>query len=497
MAITIIKNFTSGAYYTSANPINATVYSNNAGNCNFRYINEIYVNNVKVFTQKLFPDPTTGYAFFQISRIIQDYIETTMSKTPQSTYFAVGASSTSTPSGLVSIYCRFGEEYDSTSSCDGVVNQYLALAQSNQFYVFESAIDYGDWPSFDYNNYIFALAYKEAKFLTNAPREQDVTFNDSYSLDFISTTSLTNTRVISLELYDWDNALYSSYKLPATTLSDVKRYRIAVGPYDLNKIYNDILIHQSIKYYKVCIGSWINIAGRFYFTQLTEYFTFNVKAPGAFQTRIGFIGLKGGIEHFTFYHRNNARIDIERKSFERTLQRNYSNNWTYQVGDRGTTQYSMKAREKHIVSTYCSKENSDWLSEMWIAPSVWTYRRPELKQFTTSISSGQILLWVKDHGLSVGDVIFIFPDVTNPSNNVLQLKVTVTSILSENQFQCGLSSSSYPNIDEPCGWIQKKEDWSQLPIVISDNSIEIKQRTSRPIEYTLNYDMAYSKNTLK
>lgn len=494
MAITIISNLTSGKYYPSANPINVTVYSNNSGNCNFRYVNEIYINNVKVFTQKLFPDPTTGYAFFQLSRIVQDYVETTMFKVPQSTYFAVAGSSITTPSGLISIYCKFGEEYDSTATCDGVVNQYLNLATSNSAYVFESAIDYEDWPTFNSDNYTFALTAKTASFLTNAPREQDVTFNDSYYLDFISTSAMTNTRVIGLETYDYNDQLYGSYLLPSGTLVDVKRYRIAVGPYDLNRIYNDAVINQSVKYYKLSIGKYQSLT----YTRLTEYFTFNVKPPKPFQTRIAFIGLKGGIEHFTFYHRNNSRLEIERKTYEKTLQRNYSNVWTYQVGDRGTTQYSMKAKEKHTVSTYCSKENSEWLSEMWISPKVWTYIRPELKEFNFVKTGTKLLLWVKDHGLSVGNQVFLFPDVEDYAiNSALQGVWSITAIVDENMIDLGFTTISYPNIVAGCGYLQKKEDWQQLPIAISDNLVELKQRTSLPIEYTLNYDMAYSKNTLR
>jgi hypothetical protein len=48
-----------------------------------------------------------------------------------------------------------------------------------------------------------------------------------------------------------------------------------------------------------------------------------------------------------------------------------------------------------------------------------------------------------------------------------------------------------------CGIVQKKENWSILPIVISDNTVEVKQRTARPIEYTLNYRTAYQKTTLR
>ena len=59
MAITIINQKTSNAFYPAGNPINVTVNSNNSGNCNFRYICDFYINGTKVFTDKLFPDPTT------------------------------------------------------------------------------------------------------------------------------------------------------------------------------------------------------------------------------------------------------------------------------------------------------------------------------------------------------------------------------------------------------------------------------------------------------
>lgn len=492
MAITIISNFTSGAYYASSNPINITVASNNSGNCNFRYICDIYISGTKVFTQKLFPDPISSYGFFQINRVLQDYIQTTLLKAPVSNYFNL-ASNSSAPSALLQVQCKFGEEYDSSSTCDGVVNQYLNLKDSNTIYAFEGAISYEDWPSFDYTKYTFATTSNTAKFLTNSPREVEVTYNDSYFLDFISTAQLSSSRIVALETYDWNNQVINAYLLPATSLADNKRYRIAVGPYDLNKIQNSPIINQSVKYYKLNISHYVP----FTVTPLTEMFTFYVTPPKTYQTRIGFVGLLGGLEHFTFYHRNVARYELQRKSYERGLLRNYSNKLNYQVGDRGTTQYSMRATEKHTVSSFCSREVSEWLNEMWLSPEVWTYKRPELMPFQTSKSGGKILLWINDHGLKASDQIFIFPDVTDGNNSALQILATVTTVINENQIDCNLLTSTYPNVTLPCGWVQKKENWQVLPIVISDNQIEIKQKTTRPIEYTLNYDMAYMKNTLR
>ena len=48
-----------------------------------------------------------------------------------------------------------------------------------------------------------------------------------------------------------------------------------------------------------------------------------------------------------------------------------------------------------------------------------------------------------------------------------------------------------------CGYIQKKQDWKVLPVVIADNTIEVKQRVGRPIEYGLVYVASYQKTTLR
>jgi hypothetical protein len=48
-----------------------------------------------------------------------------------------------------------------------------------------------------------------------------------------------------------------------------------------------------------------------------------------------------------------------------------------------------------------------------------------------------------------------------------------------------------------CGFVLVDDAWNKLPISISDNSVEVKQKTGRPIEYQLNYAMAYQKMTLR
>jgi len=491
MAITIVSNFTSGKFYPSANPINTTVTSNNSGKCNFRYICDLYINGVKVFTDKIFPDPNTGNGFFQLSRVIQDYI-TTVQLSNTFSYFNVAASST-VPTSSFSAYCRFGEEYDSSINCDGTVLQYTNLATSSTFYVYEAALDYEDYPSYTYTNYLMATSSTTASksFLTNSPREVDVTYNDSYYLDFLTLQPINSNWRLKIDV-----AGTTYVNIAATSLSNVKRYRLAVGPYNLNKISGTPLINQEISSYEV----YLTYNG----IRQSEIFKFNVRDPKTFTTRLGFVGLLGGIENFTFYHRNLKSYTIERKNYERSLGRNISNAWSYTVGDRGTTTYKVSANEQHRVATYCSRDMSEWLYEMWLSPDVWTYRRPELQEIRiydeagtyTGTPDSRILFWVNDTtGLNVGDYLMVIPEKIDGYTEFIG-RFEIISI-EGNIIDVGAMWSSYFPPRELCAYIYKDTTFDTLPVTIADNAIEVKQKTSRPVEYSLSYNMAYSKNTIR
>ena len=500
--IIIISNFTSNKFYPSQNPINITVSSDNTGNCNFRYICDLYVNGVKVFTDKLFPDPNTSYGFFQLSRVIQDYIKTFITNSPQSAYFAVGGSTTS-PASAIQIYCQFGEEYDDSANCDGTVLQYTNLTLSNTAYAYQSAFAYEDFPTYTDSTYkgVWASASNLAKFLTNSPREVEVTYNDSYYLDFISLTAPTayvnpSTGHVALEIkeYKKDNTTTTT-SIPASSLAATRRWRLAVGPWDINKISGTTTISQFTNYYTIRL---VWRAGSSTLHSLSETFTFNVKAPKPFQTRIGFVGLLGSIENFTFYHRRTDAYDIQKRTYEKTLQSNSSGVWGYSVGDRGTTTWQVSANEKGQVSTFCSEDMSRWLSEMWLSPDAWIYKRESIYGFRNFKETGsdRILFWFEPgHGYVAGDQIYLLPSDENSNWSIYNGLFTIVSVNGD-LVDFGITESGYTYFDV-CGYGYKKKDWQRLPVTISDQSVELKQRTSRPIQYSLNWQMAYSKTTLR
>ena len=492
--ITIVSNFTAGKFYPSANPINTTVTSNNSGKCNFRYICDLYVNGTKVFTDKIFPDPTTGHGFFLLSRVLQDYISTLQ---PTNTYSAFNLAAASTaPTAALSVYCKFGEEYDVSLACDGTVLQYTNLATSSTFYVYEGAFDYENFPNYTYTDYVMGTASATASksFLTNSPREVDVTYNDTYYLDFLSLQPITSNHRMYIEV-NYIGGQSTTY-LPATTLSNVKRYRLSVGPITLNKIFGGGVISQEVKSYRI----WLAYGA----IRQSEIFTFNLRDPKTFTTRLGFVGLLGGIENFTFYQRNLKGFTVDRKNYEKTIGRNISNAWSYDVGDRGTTTYKISATEQHKVATYCSKDMSEWLYEMWLSPDVWTYRRPELQEVRiydeagtyTGTPDSRILLWVNDtSSLKAGDTIMILPEYIEDYVEFTGL-FTIVSVVG-NIVDVGATYGSYFPPRQICAYIYKDTTFDRLPITISDNTIEVKQKLTRPIEYSLSYQMAYTKTTLR
>lgn len=501
MGLEIVSQKSSNTYHPAANPINLTVNSSNNGSCNYRYICDIYVNNTRVFRDKLFPDPGTGYGFFQINRIVEDYITNVIPSPSTEPVQNAGI-----PTGIVSVYCKFGEEYDSTSDCSGNVSQTLNLATTNTFYVLNAGMDYEVFPSWSYTDYLIGTASSTTKkFLTNSQRDIEVTYNDSYYLDFILHTGLDSTFAWQIDIYFKDNTIDQVLLIQPLSATDKKRYRMACGPYDIIKLEGPVINQFHSKYVVKLVHT--SNAG-FTWDPISESFTFKLKDPKAFQTRIGFIGLLGGIENFTFYHRNKKSFDISRKQFNKVLQSNHSGSWNYAVGDRMGTVYGVDAQEKHAVNTYCDVKTSNWLYELWLSSNAWVYKRAEIQEFNVLKevddhigpwipANAKMYFYFKEgHGMKVGDSFVCLPD-NLASNNDYNDIFTITEV-ADNRIWCsGMIYGVYNSTTSLHGRFYKVENWSRLPIMINDANVEQKERTSKPIEYSLNYSMSYNKTTLR
>lgn len=507
MAITVIKQQASGKMVPAFNPINFTLNSTNNGACNFRYITDIYINSIYRLRLKTFPDPTTGYGFIQIGRVIEDYIQNYVPVTGASW---LRKSSATSPAPFITVFCRFGEEYDSSANCTGTVTTYPNLVNSNTFYAYNAAIDYEDWPSFDYTNYLVGTASSTTKkFLTLANREIEATYNDSLDLSFLTTTTPTNARIV---YYRTNGTTATKYIGVTGSSSGLGYWNLNCGPYDLNLRSTGINLFPNGP--ALTMPDITGITDKYEITlmnsatqSVSETITVKLKCPKEYRTRIGWIGQYGNVERYTFYHRNRMNYAIERKEYKRFMMRNIGNEWTYAVGDRGRTSLAQISQEQHTVSTFARKEDSAWLTDIWRSNEVWVEKQPDIFNWRVFRQTNKMIFQVPpDLNLKVGDQFWVITDfVANPLYSEYNGLLTVAAVYGPDNvyvdcnipYTAPIGPFTYNITTEAFGIGIKIANYVRLPIMITDTSVEERQRTNRPIEYTIRYDMAYEKNTLR
>jgi len=486
MAVTIVSNIASNSFLPVANPINITVNSNNTGKCNFKYVCDVRIDDVNVFRFKLFPDPNTGLGFFQLSDVIGDYLIQNLTGL---TLAGVTSASSTTEKTIVKVELRFGEEYDNSTDCSQPVTVFPNLSQSNIFYAYYGGFDYEDWPEYQQTDWLVDFTAKSTNFLTKVPRGSvEASFADAYFLDFLSTTALssTNSRV-RIVVYKGVEQPVILNIIPGDFSASVKRYRISCGPAQINRYTQTALIDAFTSYYTVGV---YNIITNEY---VTEVFNIRVSKPTERRKRIGFVNSLGSLDYITFFNRDRSQFTIDRKNYKQYLTSRKGNNWTYDVGDRQGTTYALTAKEDHVVSTFVSRKTSEYLYEMWLSTDVWIDDRPRTMPFRVFKENNLMLFFLpENHNLKVGDKFFSYSYDNTDFNSLFTVQSVNGRIVN-----VGASSSIFNLSDSACGFIVIQEDIRKIPILPTDNNIEVKQKLDRPIEYTLTYSKSVDKITLR
>jgi hypothetical protein len=171
-----------------------------------------------------------------------------------------------------------------------------------------------------------------------------------------------------------------------------------------------------------------------------------------------------------------------------------------------------------------NRDASAWLGEMFLSPEVWVNKGPKTLCFVVypnqtftpgggagvdietpasarigPIGSGTTKMYFrvgKDHGLQVGDSFYCYPDNNNlyiDYSNVF----TVLALIGDDAVDVGITYGIFSLTNYVTGFLVKRENWVRLPITVDDKSVEEKVKTSKPIEYTVNYSNSYEKNTLR
>lgn len=176
---------------------------------NFRYVFELYIQGVKVFTGKSTPNPE-GLGVLDVSKVMETYLTGSPVALDENTaifWHTTFPFSRPYSNQVFLYYIQVGEEHSNTAT--GRVEQYSGIGSNLGFpgvpsldfrtYLGTLPVNYiANIQDFDYGPFVLSgnpTNYQEGLFLTNSPRQRDLNEEDWFTLSF------TNYRINNQDVY--------------------------------------------------------------------------------------------------------------------------------------------------------------------------------------------------------------------------------------------------------------------------------------------------------
>jgi len=360
------------------NDIVFTVDSDNKNECEFRYICDVYVENIFVERLKLFPDPVTGYASFKLQGVLQDYISYDLH---QNLY---GSSLFSTNDNTCKLYSlKFGEEYDNSSQCDAGTAVYSNLTVTGSYYVFNAALQYEQWLSWDYTDYETTNVL--SKFLTNAPNKVLISKGSQMTFNFVNSTTVDKLQV---KTYDSSGSLIGTYLFDNSisfTNSQSRIMTMGVGPENLNNSTllsgSQPIINASVIYYTIQLLDASNLP----LSELKRIDIDNRKTVFT-EHRFWWLNRWGGFDSYDYSMKDKRSVNTNRTFYNKLTGKFTSaspnGTWNYNIGDRGKTVLSVNANELKVFnSNWLTENESLWMEELFTSLEVYLSSTNTIENF--------------------------------------------------------------------------------------------------------------------
>lgn len=236
------------------NDVIFVVDSDNKGLCKFKYICDVYIDSVKVFRDKKFPDPEYGYGVFNIGRVLENYVSNGLNLNqgiiePR-------------PENFVMYDVRIGEEYDNSDDCSSSATIYEYLNVSSGHSVVNFTQQYDEFP--DYTSDKFNDNSPASPFMTNT-KEITIAMNETYYLNtMVDTNSGDNDKFLKVITYGADGKYNGRYYFNFQDVYGINSVvnSLGVGVLNLNKAtysYCNLnpqfgaVINNDVYKYDVCV----------------------------------------------------------------------------------------------------------------------------------------------------------------------------------------------------------------------------------------------------
>ena len=345
------------------NYLNYKVQSSQSAQAKYEYLADIYINAVFITRLRNAPAPD-GYGYFNISRIVENYIT---ANTTSLLTFATNPAHALNGNYVESVVVKFGDRY----GLDTPTN-YPDLATSNTLYPFGGALTYLDRVNYSQANYLITGS-GTPKFLTNAPRTITITRDQNFWLTFLRNSLLTGIgdkfRIYGICDGDYRYEWQVNYNINYLT-SGGRMIRIPASPqlwstvnasYVTGDTWSNIS-DPAIDTFQICIyNEDLDIA-------VSETFTIVLKDDLCkyTPTEIVFLNRFGVFESFVFQLARNEKLAIERTTYTNA---NPVSQAGYLRSDRRQTISGVDTTQTFtILSNWISEEESIWLTELLTSP---------------------------------------------------------------------------------------------------------------------------------
>ena len=376
--------------FTPAYNFNAfVVTSTNNAQPSFKYVAKMYIGG-NVIVEKSAPHPTYGSAYFNPARMIESLVKFDI----DNTVYGFQTNSKS----IKSYYVEFYEEYDIA----GVITESALKATSNTIKIWNGIIDYLNYASYDYSDYMI----DNSAFLNHIlPRE--VRLDDNGWLYYLADDVTSIHQNVTINAYDSAGAslattiLDNPFQTNGTLTHHAIRFDCApngLNSIDPSQIFSGAqpIIPSGTVYYEIDFDLPKNVILVFYLVEDNcKYETF----------RLHYQNNLGAFESFNFMLASKHTETIKRENYKGVVGGLTAyDNFGYSISDRSTTNYFTSIKDIYKIRT-------NWLSE-------------EYKDVLEQLVSSPVVYWEKDFTLIPIDIttnVFEFDQKVTKKNFNLEL----------------------------------------------------------------------------
>ena len=343
-----------------------------------------------IATMTIYPTPTiTGYTdrlFFDVSRIIQSKVETTLRLAPVGSlgfYFGGG--------GI------FGYKLTLTEQDVDANGNYIDLwnYQLSPKIVWNGGIDLRDWVDFDVDDYLMDTGVGNHKFLTDGPTGtdyRDIGESEAATLSFIG-NEINAPAGYYLATYDdfdaqgsqLNNAFVSNYNAAIVTANIANQHgMVFVGTKDIPLINSGVMtfgtpstVLNGAKSYS--IRMWDNSL------PISEVITFNIgkKCSKYTPVRLHWLNRLGVFDSFNFNLKSEKTTKLDKKDYYQQPRVFTHSAYDYRKDARGTTRYDTQLTKAVTINTdYINDVESTWMESLFTSPMVYREVGDDLEAVT-------------------------------------------------------------------------------------------------------------------